>query len=131
MSTIRMMEYDDAPDRVKKIYDDIMKRRNTNKVNNIWKALGNHPDLLDSTWNRLKEVMKSGALDAPTKELIYIAVSIANSCEYCVHSHSHAAREKGVTEEMMLELLEVVSMASQTNSLANAYQIPVDDFLLK
>ena len=76
MSTIRMMEYDDAPDRVKKIYDDIMKRRNTNKVNNIWKALGNHPDLLDSTWNRLKEVMKSGALDAPTKELIYIAVSI-------------------------------------------------------
>ncbi len=131
MSTIKMIEYKNASERVKKVYDDIMNRRNTNKVNNIWKALANHPDLLESTWFRLKEVMQPGALDASTKELIYIAVSIANSRGYCVHSHSHAAREKGVTEDMIQELLEVVSMASQTNSLANAYQLPIDEFLLK
>lgn len=127
MATVKLIEPEEAKGKVKEIFDDISKTRGGDKVNNIWKALANDPDLLESTWNRIKQVMVPGALDSVTKELIYIAVSIVNGCEYCIHSHTATARKKGMTEEMRSELLAVVAMASQTNSLANAYQIDVDD----
>ena len=127
MATVKLIEPEEAKGKVKEIFDDISKARGGDKVNNIWKALANDPDLLESTWNRIKHVMAPGALDSVTKELIYIAVSIVNGCEYCIHSHTATARKKGMTEEMRSELLAVVAMASQTNSLANAYQIDVDD----
>ncbi|MDB9761366.1 carboxymuconolactone decarboxylase family protein [Alphaproteobacteria bacterium] len=131
MATVKLIEPEEAKGKVKEIFDDISKTRGGDKVNNIWKALANDPDLLESTWNRIKQVMVPGALDSVTKELIYIAVSIVNGCEYCIHSHTATARKKGMTEEMRSELLAVVAMASQTNSLANAYQIDVDDSFKK
>ena len=126
MATVNLLEKEQSTDKVKKVFDDIIKTRGDNKVNNIWKALANDPDLLEATWNRLKKVMAPGALDPVTKELIYITVSIINGCEYCIHSHTAMARKKGMTEEMRSELLAVIAMASQTNALANAYQIEVD-----
>jgi AhpD family alkylhydroperoxidase len=131
MATVKLIEPEEAKGKVKEIFDDISKARGGDKVNNIWKALANDPDLLESTWNRIKHVMAPGALDSVTKELIYIAVSIVNGCEYCIHSHTATARKKGMTEEMRSELLAVIAMASQTNSLANAYQIDVDDSFKK
>jgi|TARA_B100000795_G_C22745002_1_gene416922 AhpD family alkylhydroperoxidase len=131
MATVKLIEPEEAKGKVKEIFDDISKARGGDKVNNIWKALANDPDLLESTWNRIKHVMAPGALDSVTKELIYIAVSIVNGCEYCIHSHTASARKKGMTEEMRSELLAVIAMASQTNSLANAYQIDVDDSFKK
>jgi AhpD family alkylhydroperoxidase len=131
MATVKLIEPEEAKGKVKEIFDDISKTRQGDKVNNIWKALANDPDLLESTWNRIKQVMAPGALDSVTKELIYIAVSIINGCEYCIHSHTATARKKGMTEDMRSELLAVVAMASQTNSLANAYQIDVDDSFKK
>ena len=127
MATVKLIEPENATGKVKEIFDDITKTRGGDKVNNIWKALANDPDLLDATWNRIKKVMAPGALDSVTKELIYIAVSVVNGCEYCVHSHTAVARKKCMTEEMRSELLSVIAMASQTNALANAYQIEVDD----
>ena len=127
MATVKLIEPEEAKGKVKEIFEDISKTRGGDKVNNIWKALANEPDLLESTWNRIKQVMAPGALDSVTKELIYIAVSIVNGCEYCIHSHTATARKKGMTEEMRSELLAVIAMASQTNALANAYQIEVDD----
>ena len=131
MATVKLIEPEEAKGKVKEIFDDISKARGGDKVNNIWKALANDPDLLESTWNRIKHVMAPGALDSVTKELIYIAVSIVNGCEYCIHSHTATARKKGMTEEMRSELLAVIAMASQTNSLANAYQIDVDESFKK
>ena len=131
MATVKLIEPEEAKGKVKEIFDDIGKTIRGDKVNNIWKALANDPDLLEATWNRIKQVMAPGALDSVTKELIYIAVSIVNGCEYCIHSHTATARKKGMTEEMRSELLAVVAMASQTNSLANAYQIDVDDSFKK
>ena len=131
MATVKLIEPEEAKGKVKEIFEDISNARGGDKVNNIWKALANDPDLLESTWNRIKHVMAPGALDSVTKELIYIAVSIVNGCEYCIHSHTAIARKKGMTEEMRSELLAVIAMASQTNSLANAYQIDVDDSFKK
>jgi AhpD family alkylhydroperoxidase len=131
MATVKLIEPEEAKGKVKEIFDDISKTRGGDKVNNIWKALANDPDLLESTWNRIKQVMAPGALDSVTKELIYIAVSIVNGCEYCIYSHTSTARKKGMTEKMRSELLAIVAMASQTNSLANAYQIDVDDSFKK
>ena len=97
MATVKLIEPENATGKVKEIFDDITKTRGGDKVNNIWKALANDPDLLDATWNRIKKVMAPGALDSVTKELIYIAVSVVNGCEYCVHSHTAVARKKGMT----------------------------------
>ena len=127
MATVKLIEPEDAEGKVKEIYDDITKTRGGDKVNNIWKALANDPELLEATWDRLKVVMGPGSLDPLVKELIYIAVSVVNGCEYCIHSHTASARKKGMTEEMREELLSVIAMASQTNALAHAYQIEVDD----
>ncbi|MBE2276262.1 MAG: carboxymuconolactone decarboxylase family protein [Rhodobacteraceae bacterium] len=109
------------------VFDDIRTKRQTDYVNNFWRALANDPALLAATWERLQRVMGPGALDPLMKELIYIAVSVANGCEYCVHSHTAAARAKGMTPQIHGELLAVIAMASQTNALATALQVPVDE----
>ena len=131
MATVKLIEENNANGRVKKVFADISNTRKGAPVNNIWKALANDPDLLEATWNRLKIVMGPGALDPLVKELIYIAVSVVNGCEYCIHSHTASARKKGMTEEMRTELLSVIAMASQTNALANAYQIEIDEVFKK
>ena len=131
MATVKLIEEKNANGRVKKVFADISNTRKGAPVNNIWKALANDPDLLEATWNRLKIVMGPGALDPLVKELIYIAVSVVNGCEYCIHSHTATARKKGMTEEMRTELLSVIAMASQTNALANAYQIEIDEVFKK
>lgn len=108
------------------VFDDIRAKRQTDFVNNFWRALAHDPALLKETWERVQAVMAPGALDSLTKELVYIAVSVANGCEYCIHSHTAAARAKGMTEAQHGELLAVIAMASQTNALATALQVPVD-----
>lgn len=113
--------------RVRAVFDDIRATRSTDFVNNFWRALANQPALLERTWSSIKEVMLvPGALDPLTRELIYIAVSAANSCAYCLHSHTSSARAKGMTDAQYAELLAVVGMACETNALASAMQIPVD-----
>ena len=123
----RMVEYDNATPEVKAVYDDIMTSRGTNWVNNFWKTLASHPPTLRRIWAGVKEVMSPGKLDPLTKEMIYVAVSATNSCEYCIHSHIASARAKGMTDEMLAEVLAVAGMANQTNRLANGYQVPVDE----
>jgi AhpD family alkylhydroperoxidase len=116
-----------ANPRVKAVFDDIRAIRNSDFVNNFWRALANQPVVLERTWASIKAVMiESGELDPLTKELIYIAVSTTNSCSYCVHSHTAAARAKGLTNQQYSEFLAVVGMASETNALATALQVPVD-----
>jgi AhpD family alkylhydroperoxidase len=116
-----------ADARVQAVFDDIRTTRNSDFINNFWRALANQPDVLERTWANLKQVMFApGALDPLTRELIYIAVSAINSCTYCIHSHTAGARAKGLTDQQHAELLGVIAMASQTNALANALQIPVD-----
>ena len=127
MYPTRLIEYENASDEVRQVYDDIMATRKVDKVNNFWKALANHPATLRRTWDSVKEVMSPGGeLDPLTKELIYIAVSVTNNCEYCIHSHTKAATKLGLSEEAFGELLAVVAMANETNRLANGYQVPVD-----
>jgi AhpD family alkylhydroperoxidase len=111
---------------VKAIFDDIKRTRKIDDVNNFWMALANHPETLRRTWDAVKEVMRPGALDELTKEMIYVAVSITNNCEYCIHSHTAAAFGKGMTGEQYQELVAVTAMAHQTNALSNAFKIPVD-----
>ena len=122
-----LIEYEDASPEVRAIYDDIMETRQVDWVNNFWKALAVDPASLKRTWESVKEVMAPGALDPLTKELLYVAVSVTNGCEYCIASHSAAARKKGMTEEQLAELLAVVGMANQTNALATGYGVPVDE----
>jgi AhpD family alkylhydroperoxidase len=122
-----LVEYADASSEVRSVFDDIMTVRKTDYINNFWKALANHPATLRRTWDSLKQVMAEGALDPLTKELIYLAVSVTNQCSYCTASHSASARGKGMTEEMFGELVAVVGMANETNALASAYQVPIDD----
>jgi AhpD family alkylhydroperoxidase len=129
MATVKLWTDDEvsANPRVKAIFDDIRSTRKTEFVNNFWRALANQPELLQRTWSSIKDVMiEPGALDPLTKELIYIAVSTMNSCSYCIHSHTAAARSKGLTDQQHAEFLAVISMAAETNALANALQIPVD-----
>jgi AhpD family alkylhydroperoxidase len=108
------------------VFDDIRAKRNTDYVNNFWRALAADPALLRATWERLQAVMGPGALDPLVKEMIYVAVSVTNGCSYCIHSHTAAARAKGMTDAQHGELLAVIAMASQTNALATALQVPVD-----
>jgi AhpD family alkylhydroperoxidase len=117
---------------VRAVFDDIRATRKSDFVNNFWRALANQPDLLERTWASVKQVMiEPGALDPLTKELVYIAISTANSCSYCVHSHTAAARAKGLSDEQYGEFMAVIGMAAETNSLANSLQIPVDrEFLV-
>ena len=123
----KLVEYADAPPEVRAVYDDIMATRKTDWVNNFWKALAAHPPTLKRLWENVKQVMAPGALDPLTKELVYVAVSVTNNCEYCIASHGAAARSKGMDDAMLAELLAVVGLANETNRLANGYRIPVDD----
>lgn len=127
MVTIDLIEYEDASPEVRRVYDDIMATRGVDWINNFWKVLAVDPRLLERTWNGVKDVMTPGALDALTKEMIYLAVSVTNNCEYCINSHTAGARKKGMSEEMLAELMAVVGMANQTNALANGFQIEVDE----
>ena len=115
--------------KVKKIFNKIKKKRKIKVIPNFWKTIANDPDTLERTWDSLCQIMKKGALDTLTKELIYIAVSMTNSCEYCIRSHTAAAKKKGMTNKMLKELIAVVGMANETNRLVESYQVKVDDYL--
>ena len=112
--------------KVKKVFNDIKKTRKITKIPNFWKSLAHNPDNLERTWNSLKQIMKKGALDPVTKELIYVAVSITNNCEYCIRSHTAAAKKKGASDQMIKEMIEVVGLANQNNKLVAGYQVEVD-----
>ena len=127
MSTYPLIEYGDASPEVRVVYDDIMATRKVDWINNFWKALANDPATLKRTWEDIKQIMAPGALDPLMKEMIYVAVSVTNGCQYCIASHSAAAQKKGMTPAMFHELMSVVGMANESNRLANGYQIPVDE----
>ena len=126
MATLGMIEYQDASAEVRAVYDDIMATRKTDWINNFWKALANDPVTLKRTWEDVKQIMAAGALDALTKELIYLAVSVTNQCGYCIASHTAAARNKGMSDDMFRELMAVVGMANESNRLASGYQVEID-----
>jgi len=126
MSAHGSTEYRDACPKVRAVFDDIKRTRQVDDVNNLWKYLAHDPATLKRTWESVKEVMAPGALDAVTKEMIYLAVSVTNGCGYCIASHGAAARKAGMTEQMFGELMAVVGMANETNRLANGYRVPVD-----
>ena len=121
------IEENEATGKVKEVYDDIKSSRHITEVPNFWRMLANDPDELERSWNSLKQVMKKGALDHVTKELIYVAVSITNGCEYCIRSHSFAAKKKGATDEMLKEMFAVVGLANKNNKLVDSYQVEIDD----
>ena len=122
-----LIEYADASPEVRAVYDDIMATRKTDWINNFWKAIANDPATLRRTWESIKQIMTPGALDPLTKELIYLAVSATNQCQYCMASHSASARKKGMTDAMLGELMAVVGMANETNVLAAGYRVPIDE----
>src|ERR1700735_3217378 len=134
MTTVKLWTDEEvsADSRIKAVFDDIRVTRKSDFVNNFWRALANQPSLLERTWASVKRVMiEPGVLDPLTKELVYIAVSTANSCSYCVHSHTAAARAKGLSDKQYAEFLAILGMAAETNTLANSLQIPVDrEFLI-
>jgi AhpD family alkylhydroperoxidase len=127
MATVRLLTDEEAGAEALAVFDDIRAKRQTDYVNNFWRALAHDPVTLKATWERVQIVMAPGALDPLVKELVYIAVSTANGCEYCVHSHTAAAKAKGMTPAIHGELLAVIAMAAQTNALATALSVPVDD----
>ena len=126
MPTLPLLSDTDASPEARAVFDEIRARRGTEYVNNFWRGLAHDPALLRATWERLNQVMAPGALDPLVKELIYVAVSTANGCAYCVHSHTAAARAKGMSAQMHGELLAVIAMAAQTNALATGLQIETD-----
>jgi AhpD family alkylhydroperoxidase len=126
VSLVRIIEYADASPEVKVVYDDIMKTRGVDWINHFWKALANDPAQLASVWAQVKQVMAPGALDPLVKEMVYVAVSATNGCEYCTYSHTAAARKRGMSDAMFMELMAVVGLANQTNRLANGLRIDVD-----
>jgi AhpD family alkylhydroperoxidase len=130
MATLGLIEYDGASAEVRAIYDDIMATRKTDWINNFWKALAHDPATLRRTWQSIKEIMAPGALDALTKEMIYLAVSATNQCGYCIASHTAGARKAGMSDAMFAELMAVVGMANETNRLASGYQVEIDDRFL-
>ena len=127
MPIFKPIQENEAKGKVKEIFDEIKTTRQIIEVPNFWKMLANDPNELDRTWSSLKEIMKKGALDPVTKELIYVAVSITNGCEYCIKSHSVAAKKKGATDEMLKEMFAVVGLANKNNKLVDSYQVEVDD----
>jgi AhpD family alkylhydroperoxidase len=127
MATVRLIEYEEAGPEVRAVYDDIMATRQIDWINNFWKALAVQPALLQRTWQGVKKVMAPGALDPLVKEMLYVAVSVTNGCTYCINSHTAGARKKGMTDEMLAELMAVTGMANQTNALANGFQVELDE----
>ena len=127
MAIFKMVEESLATGKVKEVFEDIKNSRGITEIPNFWKMLANDPNELERSWNSLKQVMRKGELDPITKELIYVAVSITNSCEYCTKSHSYAAKKKGATDEMLKEMISVVGLANKNNKLVDAYQVEVDE----
>jgi AhpD family alkylhydroperoxidase len=127
MATLGSIEYRDASPEVKAVYDDIMTTRKTDWINNFWKALASDPVTLRRTGESVKQIMAPGALDALTKEMIYLAVSASNQCGYCIASHTAAARKAGMTDAQFAELMAVIGMANETNRLASGYQVEIDE----
>ena len=127
MATLGLVEYEDASPEVRAVYDDIMAVRKIDWINNFWKAIANDPATLRRTWEDIKQIMAPGALDPLTKELIYVAVSVSNQCDYCIASHTVSARNKGMTDEAFKELMAVVGMANETNRLSAGYQVEIDE----
>jgi AhpD family alkylhydroperoxidase len=127
MATLGLIEYKDATPEVKTVYDDIMTTRKTDWINNFWKAMAHDPVALKRTWEDMKQIMAPGALDALTKELIYVAVSVSNQCGYCIASHTTSAKKQGMNAEMFKELMSVVGMANETNRLVAGYQVQIDE----
>ena len=127
MATFGLIEYNDASPEVKAVYDDIMATRKTGWVNNFWKAIAHDPVALKRTWEDIKQIMAPGALDPLVKELVYVAVSVTNQCEYCIASHTASAKKKGMTDAMFKELMSVVGMANETNRVVAGYQVEVDE----
>ena len=126
MPIFKPISENNASGKVKEIFEEIKSVRKITEVPNFWKYIANNPETLERTWNSLKQVMKAGALDAVTKELIYVAVSMTNSCEYCTKSHTIAAKKKGATDEMIKEMIDVMGIANQNNKLVEAYGVEVD-----
>jgi AhpD family alkylhydroperoxidase len=131
MALVKFIEYADASPEVRAVYDDIMTSRKVDWITNFWKALASDPVTLKRTWDSVKQVMEAGALDALTKEMIYIAVSVTNNCGYCINSHTAGARKAGMSDAMFGELQAVVAMANETNRLANGYQVEIDERVAK
>jgi AhpD family alkylhydroperoxidase len=127
MATVRLLTDDELSPEARAVFDDIRAVRKTEFVNNFWRALAHDPATLERTWESIKQVMRPGALDAKTKEMLYVAVSIAHGCNYCIHSHTAAARTKGMTEAEYAELVAIVGMASETNRIVTALGVEVDD----
>ena len=127
MATFGLIEYTDASPEVRAVYDDIMATRKTDWVNNFWKALAHDPSALKRTWETAKQVMGAGALDPLTKEMIYVAVSMSNQCDYCVASHIAGARTKGMTDEQLRELIAVMGFANANNRIVAGYQVEIDE----
>ncbi|MEP1537145.1 MAG: carboxymuconolactone decarboxylase family protein [Paracoccaceae bacterium] len=127
MGTVPLISDEDASTEVLAVFDDIRQTRGTDFINNFWRALANDPALLKATWDRLKTVMGPGELDPLVKEMLYVAVSVANGCEYCIHSHTAAAKAKGMSDTQHGEMLSVIGMAMQTNGLVTAMQVEVDE----
>ena len=127
MSLFKPISENEATGKVKEVFDEIKNVRKITEVPNFWKYLANDPNELERTWTSLKEIMKMGALDPVTKELIYVAVSITNGCEYCIKSHSLAAKKKGASDEMLKEMFAVVGLANKNNKLVDSYQVEVDE----
>jgi AhpD family alkylhydroperoxidase len=127
VATFGLIEYGDASAEVRAVYDDIMATRQTDYINNFWKALAHDPAALKRTWESIKQIMQPGALDPLTKEMMYLAVSATNQCGYCIASHTAAARKAGMTEAQFAELMAVVGMANETNRLASGYQVEIDE----
>ncbi|HUA15350.1 MAG TPA: carboxymuconolactone decarboxylase family protein [Verrucomicrobiae bacterium] len=127
MATLGFVEYKDASPEVRAVYDDIMVTRKTDSINNFWKALANDPVTLRRTWESIKQIMAPGALDPLTKEMLYIAVSVTNQCNYCIASHTASAQKKGMTDAMFQELMALVGMANETNKLVTGYQVEIDE----
>ena len=126
MATLGLIEYADASPDVRAVYDDIMATRNTDYINNFWKALARDPQTLRRTWESIKQIMAPGKLDSLTKEMLYLAVSATNQCGYCIASHTAAARKAGMSDEMFMEMMAVIGMANETNRLASGHQVEVD-----
>ena len=129
MPYAKPVEYEDASPEVRAVFDEIMTARKVDKVNNFWKFLANDPATLRRTWESIRDIMAPGALDPVTKELIYIAVSVTNGCEYCIASHTSSAAKKGMTPEMFAEMMAVVGMANETNRLVTGYRVELDEAL--
>jgi AhpD family alkylhydroperoxidase len=127
MSLFGFIEYKDASPEVRAVYDDIMATRKTDWINNFWKSIAHDPATLKRTWESIKQIMAPGALDPLTKEMIYVAVSTSNGCEYCIASHTVSARKAGMTDAQFKELMAVVGMANETNRLVKGYQVEIDD----